>query len=137
MLVGIPEEAYSVLQQDLRRRFPETSIVCVTLVNNRIGGYLPPQQLFTQDIYQIWRTPFAAGSLEIVIAALTQSIEQIMAGKPHLDPKSDPHNKMPLFNSKFYELLVGLALCGKSFGATAQARNGSLAEAICRKGNCR
>jgi hypothetical protein len=80
VLVGIPEEAYSILQKELRQRFPEISVACVTLVNNRIGGYLPPRELYGHDIYQVWRTPFAAGSLEIVLAALTESIQQILDG---------------------------------------------------------
>jgi hypothetical protein len=84
VLVGVPEEAYSVLQTELRRRYRDLPVVCVNLVNGRVGGYLPPQDLYELDIYQVWRTPFARGSLEIIIAALAESIEQIMDGKSEL-----------------------------------------------------
>ena len=85
VLVGVPEEAYSALQMKLRQRFRNIPIICVNLVNNRVGGYLPPRDLYEIDIYQVWRTPFARGSLEIVISALSAGIEQIIAreSKPH------------------------------------------------------
>jgi hypothetical protein len=81
VLVGVPEEPYSVLQMELRQRFCSIPIICVNLVNNRVGGYLPPQDLYELDIYQVWRTPFARGSLEIVISALASGIEQIITGE--------------------------------------------------------
>jgi hypothetical protein len=80
ILVGVPGEAYSVLQKELRRRYRDMPVVCVNLVNGRVGGYLPPQDLYERDIYQVWRTPFARGSLEIVIDALSEAIAQIMTG---------------------------------------------------------
>jgi hypothetical protein len=76
-LVGVPEEAYSKLQVELRRLFPAVHVACVNLVNNRIGGYLPPEELYDEDVYQVWRTPFARGSLEIVIGALATAIREI------------------------------------------------------------
>ncbi len=77
LLVGIPEEAYSLLQTELRQRYSNTAIACMNLVNDRVGGYLPPQDLYGLDIYQVWRTPFARGSLEIVIEGLSKAIAQI------------------------------------------------------------
>ena len=38
----------------------------MNIVNGSIG-YLPPQELYDKDIYQEWQTPFAAGSLELLI----------------------------------------------------------------------
>jgi hypothetical protein len=77
LLVGVPEEAYSLLQKELRQRYSNTAIACMNLVNDRVGGYLPPQDLYGLDIYQVWRTPFARGSLEIVIEALSKEIARI------------------------------------------------------------
>jgi hypothetical protein len=81
IILGVPEEAYSKLQIELRRQFPDLYVACVNLVNNRIGGYLPSEELYDLDIYQVWRTPFARGSLEIVIAALAEAIGEMMAGR--------------------------------------------------------
>jgi hypothetical protein len=81
IILGVPEEAYSKLQIELRRQFPDLYVACVNLVNNRIGGYLPSEELYDLDIYQVWRTPFARGSLEIVIAALAEAIGEMMASR--------------------------------------------------------
>jgi hypothetical protein len=86
VLVGVPDEAYSVLQRELRQRYRQMPVVCVNLVNDRIGGYLPPRDLYDLDIYQVWRTPFARGSLEIVIGALSKAIEEIMAANSDQQP---------------------------------------------------
>ncbi|HVT29555.1 MAG TPA: alkaline ceramidase, partial [Lacipirellulaceae bacterium] len=81
LLVGVPEEAYSLVQTKLRQRYGNTAIACLNLVNDRVGGYLPPQDRYGLNIYQEWRTPFARGSLEIVIDALSNEIERITAEK--------------------------------------------------------
>jgi hypothetical protein len=79
VVVGVPGEPYSLLQRELRQRFRQMPVVCANLVNSAVSSYLPPQELYEQDIYQVWRTPFARGSLEIAIDALSGAIEQIMA----------------------------------------------------------
>jgi hypothetical protein len=78
VFVGVPGEPYSILQRELRQRFRQIPVVCANLVNSAVSSYLPPQDLYEQDIYQVWRTPFARGSLEIVIDVLSRAIEQIM-----------------------------------------------------------
>src|SRR4051794_35687531 len=45
VLVGSCCEAYSILQRELRRRFPTTTILCMNLINGSIG-YLPPAELY-------------------------------------------------------------------------------------------
>lgn len=74
-LVGSCCEAYSLLQSELRRRFPHRVIVCMNLINGSIG-YLPPQECYAQDIYQVWQTPFAEGSLEELIDGLATLIKK-------------------------------------------------------------
>jgi hypothetical protein len=61
VLVGSCCEAYSILQRELRRRFPDTMIVCLNLINGSIG-YLPPAELYDEDVYAVWQTPFDKGS---------------------------------------------------------------------------
>ena len=77
ILVGQPYETYSHFQTELRRTFPGTSIVVMNLVNGCLG-YLPPAELYDLDIYQVWQTPLAAGSLERVIKAATQYIALLL-----------------------------------------------------------
>lgn len=77
VLVGCGGEAYSLLQQQLRERFPERTIICMNLINGSIG-YLPPAELYSADVYPVWQTPFAAGSLERLTAAMTDTIEELL-----------------------------------------------------------
>jgi hypothetical protein len=76
-LVGQPEEAYALLQTELRRRFPDRAIAVMNLVNGSCG-YLPPAPLYGRDIYQVWQTPFDRGSLEKLIDTCAAGIQQLI-----------------------------------------------------------
>lgn len=77
ILIGSCCEAYSMLQQELRRRFPNNAIICMNLINGSIG-YLPPAKLYDVDVYQAWQTPFARGSLERLLEAMTRVIDDLL-----------------------------------------------------------
>jgi len=77
MLVGSCCEAYSLLQTELRRRFPNNRIVCMNLINGTIG-YLPPAELYDFDIYPVWQTPFDRGALELMLETLTGEIHDLL-----------------------------------------------------------
>ena len=81
VLVGSCCEAYSLLQTELRRRFPGRSIICQNLINGSIG-YLPPSDLYEQEIYPVWQTPFGRGSLELVLEAMTSLVAELVADQP-------------------------------------------------------
>lgn len=76
ILVGSCCEPYSVLQRELRRRFDDLAVICMNLINGSIG-YLPPRELYEEDIYQVWQTPFDRGSLERTIERMTEAIESL------------------------------------------------------------
>jgi hypothetical protein len=76
VLVGCCCEAYSELQTELRRRFPQRTVVCMNLINGTLG-YLPPADLYDTDIYQVWQTPFERGGLERVIDTMAEAIEEL------------------------------------------------------------
>lgn len=76
VFVGWPGEAFSVAQERLRERFADRSVVVMNVVNGSIG-YLPPSELYGQDIYEVWQTPLDRGSLERVLAACQETIEQL------------------------------------------------------------
>ncbi len=86
VMVGQPSEAYSLFQTELRRRFPEQALVVMNLVNGPGLGYLPDagSYQFERDLYQVWQTPFARGSLERLLARTQASIEALdgIAGTP-------------------------------------------------------
>lgn len=76
LLVANPNEAYSHLQIELRRRFPGRAIAVLNITN---GGYayLPPREMYARDQYQVWQTPYAAGCLERTIAACVDAIAEM------------------------------------------------------------
>jgi hypothetical protein len=59
VLVGSCCEPYSWLQQELRRRFADRTVICMNLINGSIG-YLPPASLYDRDVYPVWQTPLSA-----------------------------------------------------------------------------
>jgi len=75
-LMATPTEAYSNLQTELRAAFPQTAIAVLD-VTNGWWGYLPPADTYTTDRYSVWQTPFAQGSLEILIAEAKRAIEDL------------------------------------------------------------
>ncbi len=78
VLVGSCCEPYSVLQQELRRRFPDRTVICMNLINGSIG-YLPPSDLYDTEVYPVWQTPFDRGSLELTLETMTQAIRNALA----------------------------------------------------------
>ncbi len=78
VLVGSCCEPYSILQQELRRRFPQITILCMNLINGSIG-YLPPADLYDTEVYPVWQTPFDRGCLEATVEAMVSAIDNILA----------------------------------------------------------
>ncbi|MEQ9408271.1 MAG: alkaline ceramidase [Fuerstiella sp.] len=78
VVIGCCAEAYSALQQELRYRFPDRTVICLNLVNGSVG-YLPPADLYDVDVYPVWQTPFARGSLERLMSVMIEMIEELWA----------------------------------------------------------
>ena len=76
-LIGQPNEAYSEFQKELRSQLSHNAVAVMNIVNGGIG-YLPPKELYNKDIYQEWQTPFATGSLELLIKTATEVVEKII-----------------------------------------------------------
>jgi len=76
VLVGCAGESYSQLQQDLRNRFPDLTVICMNLMNGSVG-YLPPAYLYDVDVYPVWQTPFDRGCLERIGDAMAGAIEDL------------------------------------------------------------
>ena len=81
LLFAQPNEAYSCFQKALRAEFPRRAVAVLNLTNGAMG-YLPPAELYEKDIYQVWQTPFASGSLERVLAAGVDSGRELLQAKP-------------------------------------------------------
>ena len=75
-LVATMLEAYSWIQQSLREEFPDSPVIYLNLANGSMG-YLPIAELYEEDIYQVWQTPFAAGSLEKLKSEISQKLQTL------------------------------------------------------------
>lgn len=72
--VAHPGEAYSALQRELRARHPDVAIAVMNITNGPGFMYLPPRDAYQEDIYPVWQTLLAAGSLERVIEAADEGL---------------------------------------------------------------
>lgn len=72
-------EHYNLLQRALRERFAGVPIVVATLANGSRPTYLPTAETYGKGIYQESIALLAAGSLEKVIDAVRQQIDEWLA----------------------------------------------------------
>ena len=80
VLIGQPNEAYSVWQQVLRDRFSDYAVVAMNLVNGSCG-YLYPSEPADKNIYQAWQSPFERNALEVLTETSIDEIERMIGEK--------------------------------------------------------
>ena len=68
--LGVEAEHYNVLQRELRRRFPGTALVVMTLMDGGRVAYLPTADTYGKGLYQETIAVLAPGSLETLIEAV-------------------------------------------------------------------
>ena len=76
LVVAIPNEPYSVLQVELRRRLAPTPVL-VLGTTNRTMGYLSPADTYGTGLYQEQQSPFAPGCLEQTIDVAAGVLEEL------------------------------------------------------------
>lgn len=77
IFVGIPAEAFTELQIELRRRFPDLAII-VTNDTNGTYNYLPPATYYGNGAYEQDCADFGPGALEIVTMEAARMIKEMM-----------------------------------------------------------
>jgi hypothetical protein len=75
-VVAQPGELYSAFQERLRARFPELAIVVLNVTNAPGSVYLPPADLYDEDIYPVWQTLLARGAMERVLEAAASAVDE-------------------------------------------------------------
>jgi len=73
--VVVQGESYSLLQRELRARFPERSIVVASIAGDWGASYLLPRELYGSGIYQETIAAVEAGSLERLIEAISARLK--------------------------------------------------------------
>jgi hypothetical protein len=76
LLVAIPNEPYSILQVELRRRFAGTPLLVLGVTNGTLG-YLAPQKAYGTGLYQEQQSPFAPGCLEQTIEVAARTLDEL------------------------------------------------------------
>lgn len=77
--LGVPAEPYSLLQTELRSRFPDRPIL-VSAVTNGSLAYLLPRELYGRNLYQDWVSFPGPGGLELVLETAAAAIGEWAAG---------------------------------------------------------
>src|SRR5262249_45205316 len=72
--LGVQGESYSLLQTELRRRFPGIPIIVASVAADWGASYLPPLHVYETGIYQESIAVVAAGSLERLIESIAVHI---------------------------------------------------------------
>jgi hypothetical protein len=76
LLLAVPNEPYSIFQQELRRRFAGTPVFVLMTTNGGVG-YLPPRETYGTGRYQEQQSPYAPGCLEESIEAAAAALEPL------------------------------------------------------------
>ena len=79
LLVGQPNETYSLFQMELRECFGRG--VAVMNIVNGSAGYLPPTELYDRDVYQVWQSPYERGGLERLLASAKKVVAELIEAK--------------------------------------------------------
>jgi hypothetical protein len=79
LLVAVPNEAYSVLQVDLRRRFAGIPLLVLGITNGTLG-YLAPRETYGSGRYQEQQSPYTAGCLEQTIEVVASALDELRPG---------------------------------------------------------
>ena len=74
--LGVQGESYSLLQTELRQRFPGTPIIVASIAADWGASYLPPAKIYGTGIYQESIAVVAAGSLEQLIESIATRITE-------------------------------------------------------------
>ncbi|HQZ28606.1 MAG: hypothetical protein KBF76_13315 [Verrucomicrobiales bacterium] len=69
--IGVQGESYSLLQTELRRRFPDKTLIIASIAADWGASYLTPRELYDTGIYQESIAVVVAGSLEQLIESIS------------------------------------------------------------------
>ena len=75
-ILGTPTESYSALQIELRRRFPDSAVAVMNIVNGYYS-YQPTIEHYDIENYEVQVSLFAPGCLETTIEECDQCIREL------------------------------------------------------------
>lgn len=75
--VGVPGEAYSFIQMELRRRLAPRPVIWMNMVNAPAIGYFPTSDAYDRDIYQVNFSPYGCGCLEKMLETAERVLREL------------------------------------------------------------
>jgi len=76
--LAVQGEPYSMLQSELRQRFPDTPIIIASISGHWGPAYLPPAELYGKGVYQESIAVLEPGCLEQLAGCLSQVVEDLL-----------------------------------------------------------
>lgn len=83
--LALQGEPYSMLQSELRQRFPDTPIIIAAISGHWGPAYLPPAELYGKGVYQESIAVLEPGCLEQLIGRLSQMVEDLLLNAEQLE----------------------------------------------------
>lgn len=74
--IAIDGEPYHAVQSAVQAKFPDRMLIFITLSNGARASYLPTREAYSKPLYQVEVAVVAAGSLERVIDAIGEALQQ-------------------------------------------------------------
>ena len=72
--IAVDGEPYYAVQSEIQRRFPDQTLIFVTLSNGALASYVPTREAYEKALYQVEVAHVAPGSLERIIDGITAAL---------------------------------------------------------------
>ncbi len=72
--ISLDGEPYYAVQSELHRRFPDRTLIFMTLANGAIASYVPTREAYDKTLYQVEVAHVAPGSLERIIDGISAAL---------------------------------------------------------------
>jgi hypothetical protein len=76
--IALDGEHYNVLQRELRRQFPDQTLVIGTLANGSHVWYVLEKDSYGKGLYQESASVLARGSLEMLMASIAEAVHAVV-----------------------------------------------------------
>lgn len=74
--IAVDGEPYHAVQSEVQRRFPDRTLIFMTLSNGALASYIPTREAYSKSLYQVEVAHLAPGSLERVIDGICAALSE-------------------------------------------------------------
>lgn len=84
--IAVDGEPYYAVQSEVERRFPDRTLIFITLSNGALASYVPTREAHEKSLYQVEVAHVAPGSLERIIDGITAALNGSLGASPRSLP---------------------------------------------------